>query len=276
MAPGLLSVNDLVNIYHYFDLNKDTQIYGLIGDPVAQSVGHLYHNAEFVKAKQNAVYVKFWVKPEELPEFFQAIQDLPLQGLSVTMPHKQAVLNFCTALTHSVQVIGAANTLIKQPDGFLAANTDGDAVVQVLGKVKNKKIILLGAGGAASSIIYSLINAGAKVSVYNRTLDKLEALREKYPIETFLLEDADKADYDILINTIPAKFYQNNLKWIKHKIIMDINYQATPTLLIQDAMKQDCICIDGYAMFYEQALRQQQLWQGPFIFTLYSNSRSKK
>lgn len=261
IAPGLLSLGELIDIYHDPQLNSETQIYGLIGDPVAQSIGHVFHNAEFIKNKQNAVYVKFQVKPAELADFFQLIQRLSIQGLSVTMPHKQAVLAFCQQLTREVQDIHAANTLIKNPDGYLAANTDGDAVVEVLNQdLHNKKIILLGAGGAASSIIYSLIKAGAKVCVYNRTEDKLIALRQKFQIETFSLDKIATADYDILINTIPAKSYQNVIPFIKNKIILDANYQATPTALIQDAIKHGCITIDGFAMFYAQARMQQQLW----------------
>ena len=261
LAPGLLTLDELTTIYHYPQLNAQTKIYGLIGDPTRQSIGHIYHNNEFIKHHQNAVYVKFHVKDEELAEFFQRINDWPVEGLSVTMPHKQAVLKFCKQLTSEVQAIGATNTLIKKINGFLAANTDGDAVVKILpSNLENKKVILLGAGGAASSIIYSLIKAGAQVSVYNRTPEKLEQLAKKYPVKTFALSEIEQADYDILINTIPEKFYQNNLNLIKDKIILDANYQATPTRLICDAQKQGCICIDGHAMFYAQAAMQRDLW----------------
>lgn len=263
IAPGLLSVDELLNVYHYPHLNANTQIYGLIGDPIVQSIGHHYHNLEFIKNQQNAVYVKFKVGSEELTEFFQAIKDLPIQGLSVTMPHKNAVLKYAQQLTPEVQAIGAANTLMKRENSFVAANTDGDAVVQVIENstsIKNKKITILGAGGAASSIIYSLIKAGALVSVYNRTPEKLTELAKKHSINIIAEDDLPHMEYDIVINTIPAKYYQNNINLIKNKIVLDANYQATPTDLIQDALKHDCICIDGYAMFYKQAELQRQLW----------------
>lgn len=252
VAPGLLTLDELISVYHYDKLNDQTKIYGLIGDPVVQSIGHLYHNAEFIKHHQNAVYVKFQVKQEELERFFEAID---LEGLSVTMPHKQAVLKFCSELTADVKVINAANTLIKQSSGYLAANTDGDAVVTILpSDLNNKKVIILGAGGAASSIIYSLKKAGATIEVYNRTLDKL-------PIKILPLAQAQHADYDILINTIPAKYYNpDDITFIKHKIIMDANYQTRPTQLIEDALKHECFCIEGQAMFYAQAKLQRKLW----------------
>jgi 3-dehydroquinate dehydratase/shikimate dehydrogenase len=253
IAPGLVTLNDFVHLYHYHDLNQDTQVYGLIGDPIAQSMGHIFHNQKFIQHQQNAVYVKFHVKPEELTAFFVALQGLPIQGLSVTMPHKQAVLKFCSELTPDVKVIGAANTLIKQAGGYLAANTDGEAVVEILPKgLKNKKIIILGAGGAANSIMYSLKKAGACVSIYNRT---------EYTKDILPLEKSINADYDILINTIPAKYYNAKLiRFIPQKIIMDANYQSTPTQLIQDAQKHGCQSIEGQAMFYAQAKLQRQLW----------------
>lgn len=250
IAPGLLTLDELVNIYHYSTLNHQTKIYGLIGDPVMQSIGHIYHNAEFVKHHQNAVYVKFHVKPIELQKF---MDNLFVEGLSVTMPHKQAVLAFCTETTDAVKAIGAANTLIKTNNGFLAANTDGEAVVQILPPdLKGKKVVVLGAGGAANSIIYSLKKAGAQVFVYNRT---------QYAADILPLKQAKHATYDILINTIPAQYYNHqDINFIKDKIIMDANYQATPTQLILDALENGCQCIEGQAMFYAQAQLQRQLW----------------
>jgi 3-dehydroquinate dehydratase/shikimate dehydrogenase len=253
IAPGLITLDDFINIYHYHDLNKNTEIYGLIGDPIAQSIGHIFHNAEFIKHQQNAIYVKFHVKPEELAPFFQKIPDLPIAGLSITMPHKKTVLAFCSEFTDEVKAIGAANTLIKTEQGYLAANTDGEAVLQLLPvDLRNKQIIILGAGGAAMSIIYSLKKAGATVEVYNRTIHS----EDVYPLEELI-----KADYDILINTIPAKYYNPNIiRFIANKIILDANYQTTPTQLIQDALKYGCVCIEGQAMFYAQAQLQRQLW----------------
>ncbi len=253
IAPGLITLNDFVNIYHYHNINHETKIYGLIGDPVAQSIGHIFHNTEFIKHQQNAIYVKFHVKPEELNLFFQKIANLLIAGLSVTMPHKQTVLAFCTAFTDEVKAIGAANTLIKTDQGYLAANTDGEAVIHILPKdLKHKKIVILGAGGAANSIIYSLKKMGATVAVYNRTI---------HSADVNPLEQASNADYDILINTIPAKYYNSNIMhFIANKIILDVNYQATPTQLIQVALQHGCICIEGQAMFYSQAELQRQLW----------------
>ncbi|MFA6037325.1 MAG: type I 3-dehydroquinate dehydratase [Legionellales bacterium] len=250
IAPGLLTLDELVNIYHYPTLNDQTKVYGLIGDPVIQSIGHIYHNAEFVKHHQNAVYVKFHVKPEELEKF---MNNLFVEGLSVTMPHKQAVLAFCSKTTDAVKAIGAANTLIKTQNGFLAANTDGEAVVKILPQdLNNKKVVVLGAGGAANSIIYSLKKTGAQVLVYNRT---------QYSVDILPLKQAKQATYDILINTIPAKHYNpQDINFIKDKIIMDANYQATSTQLIQDGLKHGCQCIEGQAMFYAQAKLQRELW----------------
>ncbi|HLF66698.1 MAG TPA: type I 3-dehydroquinate dehydratase [Gammaproteobacteria bacterium] len=264
VAPGLLTLDELTQVYHYSALNTHTKIYGLIGDPIAHSIGHLFHNAEFIAHKQNAVYVKFHVKPEELAEFFSLTATLPLAGLSVTMPHKQAVLNFCHTLTDEVATIGAANTLIKQPEGYLAANTDGEAVMNLLPQqLAGKKIVVIGAGGAASSIIYSLIKKGAIVSVYNRSPNSAAALKEKYPIEIFPLEDIKHADYDMLINTLPVKAYPHPIRFIKDKIVFDANYQNTPTDLIIDALLQGCITIEGKSMFYAQAQMQRDLWFNP-------------
>ncbi len=261
VAPGLLTVDELINIYHYPQLNPHTKIYGLIGSPITHSIGHLFHNAEFIAHHQNAVYVKFQVYPDELADFFALTQSLPIEGLSVTMPHKQAVLKFCQAYTNEVKTIGAANTLIKEDNGYLAANTDGEAVVSLLPQeLTHKKIIVLGAGGAASSIIYSLIQHGARVSVYNRSLNHCAELKEKYPIEIFPLTEITHADYDILINTLPVNAYPHPIHFIKDKMVLDANYQDHATDLILDALAQGCITIEGKSMFYAQAKMQRLHW----------------
>ncbi len=178
-GPGQLSEREFMDIYHYPSLNPATAIYGLIGDPIEHSIGHLHHNAVFRKRNQNAVYVKMTVKPEELAEFIPLAKALGMRGLSVTAPLKEAIIPFVDELDDAARQIGAVNTLLFKEGRILGTNTDGvgalDAIENKL-PVSGKKVVLLGAGGAARSIAFEAKRRGAAVLVLNRTPQRAQQL----------------------------------------------------------------------------------------------------
>ncbi len=133
-APGQLMAEELDQIYHFHQLNKQTFIYGLIGDPVDKSLGHLVHNAIFAEAGIPAVYLKMPLKKEELSAFFELAGKLPFKGLSVTMPLKEAVLPFLTQPSPEVEKIGACNTLSIDGPSLIGCNTDGIGALNAIEK----------------------------------------------------------------------------------------------------------------------------------------------
>ena len=226
-APGQLLWSELDTIYNYRAIGPQTRWYAVIGDPVSQSIGHLFHNDQFRKKGIDAVYVKMVVTPEEIPAFFQAIVGLPFWGFSVTAPLKEKINNQIT------------NTLYRTQDGWNSCNTDGVAVAEVLGDVTGKKVVILGRGGAAKAIEMALTPKGAHVTLLGRHM--------QIP------------DYDVLINATSSPNPEFQDHFIPGKLVMDIRMKTSPFLV--RAQASGSISLDGLPMFFEQAERQQSVWK---------------
>src|SRR5262249_14362174 len=135
IAPGIPSLADLKKVYHYDEINAQTQVYGVIGDPVAHSLSPLIHNTAFRKLGINAVYLPFRVPRETLPEFVNAFEKLGVKGYSVTIPHKESAAKFAAIKDSPVTRTQAANTLVRTREGFSAHNTDYAGFTQTLAEV---------------------------------------------------------------------------------------------------------------------------------------------
>ena len=200
-GPGQLTLSDMLDVYNYPMLNENTAIYGLIGDPVDKSPGHRYHNEVFRKRNLNAVYVKMIVKPEELEEFIPLAKAIGIRGLSVTIPLKEKIIPFIDEIDPSCKPIGAINTLLFKEGRIFGTNTDGHGALDAIeqrGLVRGKKVVLLGAGGAARAIAFEAKQRGAEVVVLNRTVERAVALG----YAAGGLDEVPK-QYDVLINCSP-------------------------------------------------------------------------
>jgi 3-dehydroquinate dehydratase/shikimate dehydrogenase len=254
-APGQLLVDQLQEIYHFKLLNQETKIFGLIGDPVHRSIGHLFHNDFFRTHSRNAVYVKMVVKPEELAQFFGSIKKLPFAGLSVTAPLKEAVLPFIDVIDPKAKAIGAVNTLAFRKGKIYGSNTDGDAALDVLGDVQNKTLVVLGAGGAAKAIIYTAIKRGCHVVIVNRTPEKAEELAHQMGCAW----SPKVPPYDILVNTTSSSMPIDAQDILPGKTVMDIAVYETE--FFKEAQRKGCFVLNGFPMFFQQALAQQAIWK---------------
>jgi 3-dehydroquinate dehydratase/shikimate dehydrogenase len=241
------SLQTLIEIYRFRQLNTQTLIYALIGDPIEQSPGHLFHNSHF---KHNAVYVKLQLRPSELPSFLELMQQLPFGGLSVTMPLKEAIVPYLSETTP----IGAVNTVVRNK----GVNTDGPGALNAIEKhtnVRGKRLAILGAGGTARAIAHEALKRGAMVSIYNRTIERAYQLAAEFGCTGHGLDELK--DYDILVNTIPTQIIREILS---AAIVMDVIYAPKETPLLQAAKRAGCVCIYGEEMFIEQALLQQDFF----------------
>src|SRR5947208_6011343 len=131
-VPGMLSFEDLHRIYQPERLNGDTMVYGVIGDPIAHSHSPLVHNTAFRKLGVNALYLPFRVPRGQLPGFLDAFGGIPVEGYSVTIPHKEAAAQAAHTQDDTVGMTHAANTLVRRPNGFHAANTDYQAILDAI------------------------------------------------------------------------------------------------------------------------------------------------
>ncbi len=261
-----MTLQELCEIYRFHEITSKTAVYALLGDPVGQSVGHVFHNKIFREKKIDAVYVKCQVQKGHLKEFFSHMNALPFRGFSVTMPLKEEAFLLATKRSPDAEAIKAVNTLVYNKGKLYGDNTDApgalDAIEAVEG-VRGKTLVVLGAGGAARAIAHEAIKRGARVYILNRTREKGEALARELGCSAAAIKDL--SSYDILVNATPlgmkgeAHFFPaQNLH--PSAVILETVYHPTITPLLAAAQEKGCRCIFGYEMFARQAHLQQKIW----------------
>ena len=261
-ASGQIPVKRLTDIYRYKSIHPNIGIYGLIGNPITESVGHLTHNAVMQAFNLDAVYVKMKVEPEELQTTLHLLKTLGFRGLSVTMPLKEVILPHLDDIDAEAKAIGAVNTVLFDQGRLIGSNTDGIGALECLGAVQGKKIILIGAGGAARAIIFEAIRRDAKVIVLNRTKDKALYLAKKFGCEGASLDFMHKYyknSDDILINCT-AHQLPVEPNFIEGSLVMDITTNPKETLFLKSAQAAGCRIVYGYEMFVGQAVKQFETW----------------
>ncbi|HEV8050904.1 MAG TPA: shikimate dehydrogenase [Parachlamydiaceae bacterium] len=265
-APGQLSARTLIERFHYYSINPRTALFGLIGNPIDQSIGDQTHNAIMKDYGLEAVYMKMQVTPLELAPFMEYARSLPFCGISVTMPLKEAVIPFLDVLDPHAAAIGAVNTLVFKQGKILGYNTDGTGALNAIESkclVRDKRIIIIGAGGAAKAIAYEALRRGALVTIVNRNKQKARMAGELLKCAYKGLDEMSacaEAGYDILINCTPDPLPISVDDILPEAIVMDITTKPKETLLLKYAMEKGCVIIYGYEMFVEQALGQFDLW----------------
>lgn len=265
-APGQLTIQALTELYRIHALNPATSFYGLIGDPVDFSISDVTHNVLMGACALNAVYLKMPVKAAEIPEFLSLIKKLPFRGLSVTMPLKEAVIPFLDHIDPIANEIGAVNTLVIDNGIVTGYNTDGMGAlnaVETMIPIHGKRVVILGAGGAAKAIAYEACLRGAIVMILNRDADKGRALADKLGCAGAgfdHLPECCAEGYDLLINTTPVVMPIEPVFLLPEAIIMDIKTNPLMNPFLQHALDKGCRVIPGYQMFVEQAIGQFSLW----------------
>jgi 3-dehydroquinate dehydratase/shikimate dehydrogenase len=280
LAPGQLSYQQMTEIYHYDRIDADTQVFGVIGDPIAHSLSPIVHNAAFRKLDINAVYVPFRVPREHLTQFLADAPALGIRGLSITIPHKEAVVKKLTAQDPTMAGIGAVNTILFGPDGAITGyNTDHqaglDSLEQALSdrgrreSLAGQTALVLGAGGAAKAIGFGLRSVGAHVVVAGRTAQRAQQLADTLKCKTVDWHNRYSVQPDLLVNCTPVGMHPNvdATPYDKHHlrpsmIVFDTVYNPENTLLIKEANSQSCRVVTGVEMFVRQACLQFKLFTG--------------
>jgi 3-dehydroquinate dehydratase/shikimate dehydrogenase len=272
-APGQLPARLLKNQYRYHSLNPHTRIYGLIGDPITGSISHETHNHLIAISNLDAVYVKIQVNPSELTQFLHFARQLPFHGLSVTMPLKEQIIPFIDAIDPQAKEIGAVNTLVFADGKITGYNTDGIGALNAIEKrdaVKQKHIVIIGAGGAAKAIAYEAQRRGARITILNKSPEKAAQLACRLNSTGKGLDHLShcvQSGYDILINCTPASLPIPPEQILPQAVAMDITTKPKVTQFLQRAEEKGCHIIHGYRMFIEQALGQFNLWTKGSICT---------
>ena len=281
-APGQLTAEEMINVYRVKELDENTEIYGLVAGATAHSVSPQMHNAAFKFHNLNAVYVPFAVK--NLEEFIHRMVnpktqeiDWKLRGLSVTIPHKIEIIKYLDFVDETARQIGAVNTVKIVGDELHGFNTDAAGFIEPLknayGDLKNAKVAVFGAGGAARAVVYALKNDGAEITVFARDLAKAEDLKNDFGVEIKLINDyqSPTVNYNIMINTTPLGMKKGGMENDTPltaeqlegvKLVYDLVYNPFETRLIKEAQSVFVPTIGGLAMLVAQAIEQQKIWTG--------------
>jgi len=265
------------------EIGTDTRVYALIGDPIKHSLSPLMQNLAFRLLGLDCIYLAFRVKPEELGWAIKGIRALGVSGFNVTVPHKVAVIPFLDEVDHSASDVGAVNTVTNRGGRLVGHNTDGSGTLAALSDegvdLKDKKIVILGAGGAARAIAFATAHAAGSLVIMNRTTSKAEELssdlKQRYRklIEARKLSNEtlseELVDAEVLINATSVGMSPRkeeslvNRHMIRPKTtVFDIVYNPLETKLINEAKAAGAKTIGGAKMLVYQGALSFEIWTG--------------
>lgn len=289
IAPGQVTFETMRDVYSPGKIDQDTQLFGVVADPVAQSLSPQIHNAAFRHNELNCRYLPFRVEAEELPLFMQWCKEFGVGGLSVTIPHKESMLELVSEAESAANGIGAINTVAIRGQDAAGYNTDYRAAMDCLSEAlqtqktmqivddgsaaddlfRGRGVLILGAGGVARAIAYGLRQRGAVVALTSRTPERTQQLASD--VGGRALPWASRYDIKpgVLINCTPIGMHPDvdrspydKEKLHQDMIVFDTVYNPEQTLLVKDARDVGCFVVNGLDMFVRQAAYQYKLFTG--------------
>jgi 3-dehydroquinate dehydratase/shikimate dehydrogenase len=269
-AAGQVSAKLLRHLYHVDKLSKTTKVFGVIADPVRHSISPAVQNRGFQSRRIDAVYLPLLIPPLQLKDFFVLAEAIPLTGFSVTIPHKQKVIRYLDVVDPLAKRIGAVNTVFRRAGKWRGSNTDVDGVIVPLSKhirLAGATVLVVGNGGAARGAACALTDAGAKVTLTGRSIDRVRALAKFCASEPASREQLVGRKFDALVHATSVGMFPNTEESffegeIPAEVVFDMVYNPLETLLIRKAKEQGKKTILGIEMFVEQAVKQFELWTG--------------
>jgi len=264
-------------------ISGKTRVCGVIGDPIEHTLSPTIHNAAFNHLKLDFVFLAFRVKAADLENAVRGMRGLGIYGLNVTMPHKSTVISFLDEVDPTVQFLGSANTILNKDGKLSGFNTDGVGALKALrengAELSEKKVLLLGAGGAAKALAFALAEEVGELVVLNRAAEKARELAEalgrmfnKKVVGGSLSPDAIAKNLrasDILINATSVGMKPNLSQsivapqWLKSDlVVMDIIYDPVETKLARDAKAAGAKVISGVEMLIYQGAASFEIWTG--------------
>ncbi|MCA9826853.1 MAG: shikimate dehydrogenase [Nitrosopumilus sp.] len=253
--------------------------FAVIGDPIDHSLSPNIHSAAFRELHLDASYIAYRIPKGELEEGIEGLKKIKIDGFNVTIPHKIDMMKYLDKTDESCSLIGAVNTVTNKDGVLKGYNTDMDGFLDPFKKknltITNKKVLLLGAGGAARAIVAGFAKEKAKsITIANRTLEnakKLAEFSEKIGLNANAIDIVEAKnmakDFDIIVNATSLGLKNEpspiQLEGINEKtIVYDIVYMPINTDLIKRAKEKNAIIIFGYEMLLGQAIRAFEIWHG--------------
>lgn len=274
-----------LNLQGDFMVNGRTNVLGVIGDPIEHTFSPAMHNAGLKALGLNYIYLPFHVLPQDLESAVCGARSLGIRGLNVTIPHKQNIIPYLDEIDPIAEMIGAVNTVKFDDDKTIGYNTDGYGCLRAISEVadvKNKKVTITGAGGAARAVAFQIAASGIdEMSILNRNHKKAEELAYDLKsnlkkidvdinINACMIDDLDKelSESDILIDTTPLGMHPHvddepiATADMMHEdlLVNDIVYTPMETSLIKEALKANAKVVYGYKMLLYQGIRSFEIW----------------
>ena len=275
-APGQITCEELTDLYRIHQVSRRTAVTGIIGCPVSHSASPAMHNRAFAALGLDFVYLPMRVN--EVAEFVARFArprtreiDWPLEGFSVTIPHKTSILALLDEVDETARRVGAVNTVVIQEGRLVGYNTDAEGAIEPLEKVvalEGAACAIIGAGGAARAVAYGLIERGARVSVFARDCQKAGLLAEEFALSVLPIDWLASSDADVIINATPVgmRSYASGHSVVPRealkgrKVAYDLVYNPLETEFLKSARNEGCITIGGLEMLVAQAAAQFKLW----------------
>ncbi|HUK85066.1 MAG TPA: shikimate dehydrogenase [Candidatus Acidoferrum sp.] len=262
-------------------VSGSTRVCGLIGYPIEHTLSPVMQNAAFEALELDYVFLAFKVKTAEVEKAINGMRALNIHGLNVTMPHKKAVVKYLDEIDPTAKTVDSVNTILNKDGKLFGFNTDGVGALNALEqngvKLRGKKVLLLGAGGAAKAIAYTLSQEAETLTILNRTPEQAESLAnlldQKFnkkiksgSLSQTALKD-NLVDTDVLINATSAGMKPNEdqtlieLEWLKTDLaVMDIVYNPIETKLSKDAKTVGAKVVSGVEMLIYQGAASFEIW----------------
>jgi len=269
-APGQLTARTLRETFRIDQVDAATRVYGVAGDPVAHSLSPVMLNTAFRRENVNGVYLALHAKSVE--DLLACIRDIPIAGLSITMPYKDQLLKHLDKSDPWTAKIGACNTLVRGQDGKLFGfNTDVNGVVRPLElriRLQGAKVLVLGAGGAARAAVFGLKERGAEVFILNRTAAAAQKLAKQARAKVINRTMLKKLAFDVIVNATPVGMEGNrdplpiSEQEMNAKYFFEMVYNPAETRMIKMARARGLHVIAGSEMFVQQGARQFEIWTG--------------
>ncbi len=262
-------------------IDSHTVLFGVIGNPIRHSRSPIMMNRAFQETGINGVYTAFHIVGEQLADFVSGVRAMGIRGINVTIPHKLDIMPLLDEIDAGAQAIGAVNTIVNENGRLIGYNTDGIGYVRSLKEeaepsLAGKRIVVLGAGGAARGIVYALTQEQpGRITIANRSVERAQELAKSFSsladIEAISNETLKQAcsEADIVINTTSVGMFPNvadtpvDASWLQPgAVASDLIYNPLKTAFLEQAERQGCRTHGGLGMFIYQGAFAFEYWTG--------------
>jgi 3-dehydroquinate dehydratase/shikimate dehydrogenase len=268
-GPGQIAARTLIETYRIDQVDAATKVYGVAGNPIRSSLSPIMMNTAFRRETVNAVYLA--LQAAKLSDLLKLVHEIPIQGLSITMPLKQEIMAHLEKTDPLSAKIGACNTVLRQDGKLYGFNTDVAGITGPLEKrmsLRGAKVLVLGAGGAARAAVFGLRDKGAEVFILNRTAETAQKLARQSGAKTIKKDAVSKTAFDVIINATPIGMtgikapQLLEAKDLNTKLVFDLVYNPLETPLLRMARQKGIPIVTGIEMFVQQGARQFEIFTG--------------